>query len=290
MKLGTSTYSLKKAIAAGDFDLLGAFDWVAANGGEHLEIVPLKEVFSLTDTPELINQMVARAKSAGVDISCYTFGASFINCDAAGFDAEITRVQQQVDIANQLGCRFVRHDVAFRPDGQNSDEQFAEDLPHLARACRQIADYAAPLGITTMVENHGVHVQGADRVLRLYHAVDRPNFKLLVDTGNFFPVEFEQTAEAVKRCAPFAGIVHAKDHMVRTSAPDPVENWRDRGRGIWSRPAIAGEGDIRLDEALASVKATGFDGYYSLEYEGHEEAQYANRQGLANLRQMLAGA
>ena len=287
MKIGASTYSLSKAIKAGAFDVLGAFDWLAQNRGEHIEIVPLEGVFSLVETPGLATAMAAEAKALGIDISCYTFGASFIDCTATAFDAELDRVKRQVDLAARLGARLVRHDIAFRPAGQNGDEQFDRDFAGLVDACGEIADYAARLAITTMIENHGLHVQGAHRVLRLHRAVARSNFRLLVDTGNFYPVEFENTREAIRQCAPYAGMVHVKDHHIRTSAPDPIEGWRDRGRGVFTQPAIAGEGDIGIREALGHLKAAGFDGYLSLEYEGHEEAQFANRQGMGNLRCML---
>ena len=101
MKIGASTYSLSKAIKAGAFDVLGAFDWIAENCGQHIEIVPIKDVFSF-DTPlgpgapGLAEAMVARARKVGIDISCYTFGASFINCTPEQFKAEVKRVKEQI--------------------------------------------------------------------------------------------------------------------------------------------------------------------------------------------------
>ena len=40
MKIGLSSYSISRAIRAGEMDILGAVRWVAENGGEHIEIVP----------------------------------------------------------------------------------------------------------------------------------------------------------------------------------------------------------------------------------------------------------
>lgn len=287
MKIGASTYSLSKAIKAGAFDVLGAFDWLAENGGEHIEIVPLQDVFSIEKTPGLAKTMAARAKKVKIDISCYTFGASFIDRTPEQFKAEVDRVKQQVDIAARLGARLVRHDVAFRPAEQTGDSQFDRDLPFLVDACGQIADYAKGLGITTMIENHGFHVQGAKRVLRIHHDVARDNFRLLVDTGNFYAVEFERTLDAIRQCAPFAGMTHIKDHHIRTSPPESLEGWRDRGRGIFTQAAIAGDGDIGIGEAIKHLKAAGYDGYLSLEYEGPEDARFANKKGLHNLRRFL---
>jgi len=285
LRIGTSTYSLSKAIQAGTFDVLGAFAWIAENGGEHVEIVPREPL-----SPDAADAMAVKAKETGIAISCYTFGASFIDRTPEEFRAELRRVQQMVEMAARLGTQHIRHDVAFRPVGQNDDAQFERDLPFLVEACGEIADAAARHGITSMIENHGMHVQGADRVLRVFHAVGRANFRLLVDTGNFFAVEFEQTQDAIRRCAPFAAMVHVKDHFIRATPPDEPEGWRDRGRGIFTRVAIAGEGDIGIAEALASLRAAGYDGDLSLEYEGPEDALCANKRGMENLRRFLGQA
>jgi sugar phosphate isomerase/epimerase len=131
--------------------------------------------------------------------------------------------------------------------------------------------------------------QGAKRVLRLHHEVARDNFRLLVDTGTFYPVEFDNTLNAIAQCAPFAGMAHVKDHLIRTSPPASLENWRERGRGIYTQATIAGDGSIGLAAAVRSLHAAGYDGYLSLEYEGPDEARYANSKGLDNLRSALRG-
>lgn len=286
MKIGASTYSLLKAIKAGDLDVLGVFDWLAQNGAEHIEIVPVADI-SFAERPELADTFAAKAKEVGLDISCYTFGASFIDRTEEEFEAELQRVREQVDIAVRMGSRLVRHDVASRPQEKATDEQFEQDLPLLIEACRQITDYAAKCGVTTMIENHGFHVQGARRVLALHHAVARDNFRLMVDIGNFIGVERENVLKAVAQCAPFAGMVHVKDHHVRTTQPEPMEGWRDRGDSFYTQASIAGEGDVGIEQAIKSLVAAGFDGYLSLEFEGPEEARYANLKGMENLRRYL---
>ncbi len=289
MKVGASTYSLLGAVKAGALDIPGVFDWLAEQGAEHVEIVPVAGL-ALEQTPELADDLAVKARELSLDISCYTFGASFIDLTAEQFEAEVHRVEAQVDLAVRLGTRLVRHDVASRPAEQADDAQFERDLRALVEACGRIADYASRYGITTMIENHGMHVQGAERVLRLHRDVARDNFRLLVDTGNFFAVELQNTLGAIARCAPFAAMVHIKDHHIRTSPPEDPAGWRDRGRGIFTRAAIAAEGDLGIAEAIRSLQAAGYDGYLSLEYEGTQEARYANQRGMDNLRSILREA
>jgi len=287
MKIGASTYSLGKAMTAGTLDVMGAFEWLAEKGADHIEIVPRREMFWFADSPEVVAAMAAKAKEVGLEISCYTFGASFIDKTPEEFDAEVERVKGEIDHAAGLGTRLVRHDVAFRPAGKNSDEQFEKDLPLFVDACGRLADYAATKGITTMIENHGFHVQGAKRVLRIHEDVGRDNFKLLIDTGNFFAIEFENTLNAIKQCAPFAGMVHVKDHHIRKGPQEPADAWRDRGNDFYTQAAIAGDGDIGIEQAIGYLKDAGYDGYLSLEYEGPEEACHANQKGMENLRRIL---
>lgn len=288
MKIGASTYSLQKAISAGEMDAIGVFDWLADNGADHVEIVPLSAV-GFEVTPEVAEALEGKARQVGLDISCYTFAAGFIDRSPEEFAAELRRVKGQVDLAARMGTRLVRHDVASRPAEQATDEQFEQDLPLLVDACGQIADHAARYGITTMIENHGFHVQGSRRVLRLHSEVARDNFRLLVDTGNFIAVELQDIVGANVRCAPFAGMVHVKDHHIRAGAPEDAEGWRDRGGGYFTQAAIAGEGDANIPQIIRALNAAGYAGYLSLEYEGPDEARYANRRGLENLRRILQG-
>ena len=76
MKLGMSSYSLVGAIHTGELSILDVLQWTADNGGEHVEIVPIG--FSLTDQPELIEQIVAKAQELKIELSNYAIGADFL--------------------------------------------------------------------------------------------------------------------------------------------------------------------------------------------------------------------
>lgn len=60
MKLGISSYSLLNVLKPMEMDILGVIEWVADQGGEHIEIVPLG--FNLVECPGLIKEMVQKAK------------------------------------------------------------------------------------------------------------------------------------------------------------------------------------------------------------------------------------
>jgi inosose dehydratase len=154
-------------------------------------------------------------------------------------------------------------------------------LEKLATACAAIADYAAHYGITTSVENHGFYIQNSDRVQRLIHAVNRPNFKTTLDVGNFLCVD-EDPVAAVKRNLPYASIVHLKDFNTRPSYRNPGEGWMQTLSGNYIRGAIVGQGDIDMWEIIRFIKNSGYDGYISIEFEGMEDCKTGARIGMDN--------
>ncbi|GAA4872932.1 sugar phosphate isomerase/epimerase [Paenibacillus vulneris] len=281
MKLGLSSYSLVRAIKSQQLDILGAIDWIADNGGEHVEIVPIG--FNLTENPELIDAIRDKAAAVGIDISNYAIGANFITETREQYESEIERVKREVDIAHRLGVKRMRHDVASRKD--TSMLRFQEDLELLASACRQIADYAAQFDIVTSVENHGYYIQASDRVQALIHAVDRPNFRTTLDVGNFMCAD-ENSVAAVKKNIAYASMVHFKDFYLRPAALNPGTGWFPTASGNHLRGAIVGHGDIDMRQVISIIKHSGYDGYISVEFEGMEDCFTGSKLGLETVRRL----
>ncbi|MCZ2258490.1 sugar phosphate isomerase/epimerase family protein [Sporosarcina sp. G11-34] len=284
MKLGLSSYSLLGALNSKEMSIIDAVQWVADQGGEHVEIVP-NLGFNFEEDPMLIDKVREKAAEVGIDISNYAIGANFITDSDEDFQAEIERVKKEVDIANRLGVKFMRHDVASRPIPETTIQQFQADLPKLTVACREIADYANQYGIITSVENHGYYIQASDRVQTLVNHVDRPNFKSTLDIGNFLCVD-EDPVVATKNNIAYASVVHFKDFFHRPAHLNPGEGWMQTASGNYLRGTIVGHGDIDIREVIKVVKAAGFDGYISVEFEGMEECKQASKIGMANVRRL----
>ncbi|WP_454189851.1 sugar phosphate isomerase/epimerase family protein [Paenibacillus sp. Marseille-Q7038] len=279
MKLGLSSYSLYQALKKGTMTIADVIDFTADHGGEHIEIVPLG--FNLIEQPELIDLIVAKAAERGLEISNYAIGANFLVDHEEAYEQEIARVKKEVDIANRLGVKLMRHDVASSPDV--SIANFNANLERLAAACREIAEYAGKYGITTSVENHGYFIQHSDRVQALIHAVNLPNFKTTLDIGNFLCAD-EPPLAGVKNNLPYASIVHFKDFYVRPAGQHPGDGFFKSTAGNFLRGAVAGQGDIPMRDVIQLVKSSGYDGYLSLEFEGLEDCEFGARAGLANVK------
>lgn len=212
MKIGLSSYSLSRAMAAGEMDILDAIRWIGENGGDHMDVVP--GPFSIENHKDPIIQKIKdTAKSCGVLLGNYAVSGNFAAGTAQERKAEVERLKGQVDIAAALGVSLMRHDAAHfgGTAQQNSIENFDRLLPQMAEGCAQVAEYAAQYGISTSIENHGWFNNGAERVIRLVKAVNRENFGLTLDVGNFVCVD-ECPNIAGGKCLPYASMT-----ILRTS-------------------------------------------------------------------------
>ena len=270
MKIGLSTYSLRGAYVDGRLDMPGIVRTIAEWGGEHVEVVPLADFLENPELPKLVK---AEAEKCGIPLSSYTFGANFLlsrdkephELSDAERREEIARVKKHIDLAAFLGVKLVRHDVGHRPVEQTGTEQFERDLPVVADACREVADYAKQYGICTNLENHGRHFQGSERVHRLVDLVGRPNFRCFIDVGNFCGVD-EDPYSATMNNLDIVSMFHFKDNYLRKWVADP-ENWSKTKHGNYVRGSITGYGDIDLKRIAGLIKSSGFDGFISIEFE-----------------------
>lgn len=291
MKLGLSSYSFRPMLADGTLQVETMFDWMSANSCEHLEIAtfsfaePGKEAtYDMAADEETLRRIEEASAKTNIPVSGLCMAASFIGKATAERRGQIEHVKRYVELCVRLGARRLRHDVAPWSYRLNDTAEFEREFAGIADACREIADFAATLGVVTSVEDHGFFMNSSDRVLRLLHAVDHPNFRFTVDVGNFLCVD-EDPHVATRRSLPHASFVHLKDFYVRRIEPGP--GWLKTHGGQFIRGAVFGYGDLDTRDLLESIVASGYDGFVSLEYEGNEPTLYGCEVGLGNIRRML---
>lgn len=287
MKIGVSSYSFIRLVKSGQLKQIDVISKAKELGFEVIEFIPF-----VLEEGESKKEFAARVKEecekVGIEIGSYTVGADLINGCDGDLDAEIERIKEDVDIANILGVKTMRHDatVGF-PRGYKGAKSFDAALPRLIKGCRAVTEYAEQFGIRTMVENHGFFCQDSDRVEKLVNGVNHPNFGLLVDMGNFMCVD-ESPEKAVGKLMPYAFHVHAKDfHFKEGMLPDPGEGWFKTRGGNYLRGAIIGHGVVPVYQCLKIMKNAGYDGVLSIEFEGMEDPLTGIRIGLENLRKYI---
>lgn len=294
LNLGLSTYSLVNYIQDKKMSVLEAMEFAVENKATSVELVPFG--FELLDNDELIEQVKQKAKDLGIYISNYAILADLLMVDDEERAKEIQRVKSHVDVAYKLGIKKMRHDVSSfrRPMDSNTTVNFEKEFQMMVDGCREIADYAKEKGITTMVENHGFFVNGSDRVIRLIEEVNRDNFKMCLDVGNFLCVD-EFPEMAIQKCLPYIEMIHLKDFYIRKSSRLPnigghfrcdSGSWFATIGGNMLRGAIFGQGDVDMFDVLKKIKQSGYDKDMSLEFEGMEDGKQGSSIGLNTVREI----
>lgn len=286
MKFSVSSYSYASMIRAGE---ITPFDVIAKTkelGFDAIEFVDFIDFLPIPEEerPAYAEKIKAEAERVGLEISCLTIGADFINGSDGDVEKEIERVKKFVDLGAILGVKRMRHDATVGY-AWNSGNYVAFEtlLPRLADACRKVTEYAEQFGIRTMIENHGFYAQDSDRVEKLHQAINHKNFKLLCDMGNFLCAD-ENPALSFSRVAPYVGYVHAKDFIVKPFNEDPGKGAFQSRSGNWLRGTIVGHGNVPVKQCLSMVKKAGYDDYISIEFEGLEPVPVALSIGLENLK------
>lgn len=290
MKIGVSSYSFSRLVRGGQMKQIEVIAKAKEIGFDVLE-------FSTIAVPEgqtldaFAQTLRDESDRVGLPVANYTIGADFINGSNGDLDAEIERVKQEVRIAAMLGAPGMRHDATRGfPAEHRGARGFDDALPRLVKGCRAVTEFAADMGIRTMVENHGFFCQDSDRVEKLANAVDHANFGILADMGNFLCAD-EDPTKALGRVMPCACHVHAKDfHVKPGSASNPGKGWFQSRAGNHLRGAIIGHGDVPIVQCLGIMKRAGYDGVLSIEFEGMEDVLTGITVGHENLRRYVAEA
>ena len=284
MIASVSSYSYSQYIRAGKMTQFDCLKKAKEMGFEAIEFIEIDGA-GLDEQKKNAEKYRAESEAIGLPIAAYTIGASLYKETKEERDAEVARLKNEVDIAELLGAKVMRHDVTYSLTKTFPGRSFDGQLPYIAEGARAVTEYAAAKGIRTCTENHGHIAQDSDRVERLVNAVCHDNYGLLVDVGNFICVD-ENPITAVSRVAPYAFHVHVKDFRIR-STPDAVCKGQTRGCNYFVGLPV-GEGNVPVKQCLAILKKAGYDGVVSIEYEGVEDCIAGIARGKANLDRYIA--
>ncbi len=284
MKFAVSSYSLSSLVNKGEKTEKELISLAKEIGFDGIEFAEIRTPEGM-DKAEYARTLKAECERIGVEPVQYSVGADFINGSEGDLEKEISRLKDEVDIACALGVKGMRHDATGGYQGEEKKYKgFAQALPRIAEGYRAVTEYAEGKGIKTMIENHGYFCQDSDRVESVITSVAHKNFGALIDIGNFLCVD-ESPVTAVSRLAPFASYVHAKDFHVKSGSElPPVDGFFGTRGGNYLRGAVLGHGNVPVLQTLKILKDSGYDGYITLEFEGHEDPITACEWGLNTLK------
>lgn len=279
MKVSVSSYSYS-ALGTDDFSRMHLAKEMGFDGIEFAEINPPEGVAKADHAKAL----KALSDELSLPITNYAIGADFINRDC---DSEIERLKGEIDIAEILGVKVMRHDASGGPEEERfSLDGFEKYLPTLAKGCRAVTEYAATKGIKTSVENHGYYCQQSDRVEALMKAVDHENFGWLVDIGNFMCAD-ENPLDAVKVGVNYIAYAHVKDFYYKDKSETCPDGYFRTRADNHLCGSVLGDGVVPVKECLELIKGVGYDGWVTLEYEGQESPLTGVPKGYEFLKSIL---
>ncbi|MBQ9785660.1 MAG: sugar phosphate isomerase/epimerase [Clostridia bacterium] len=277
MKIGVSSYSFAKYQRATGCDLFEIARLAKKIGFDAIEFIKI----DTEDPIATARELRLYCNAIGLDIASHTIGADLLNGDP---EEILKGLYHYVDVAEALGAPLMRHDVCYKlPEGMTWQEAAKIMAPRI----RQVTQYAKSKGIRTCSENHGYIFQDSERMEYLINEVNDENYGWLVDVGNFLCAD-EYSLEGVRRALPYAIHVHVKDFLYRKAdelyvEPDGFFKTRN---GNFLRGTVLGHGDVPVAACIKLLREVGYDGVFSLEFEGAEENIPALELGCAYMRKL----
>jgi sugar phosphate isomerase/epimerase len=214
-----------------------------------------------------LRRQVAQAGLFSLAVTAYT---SFTSPEAAEREANVVGARRNVDLAAELGARYVRIFLGELPAGRSR----AEAYPGMVESLHAAAEYAATAEVVLAIEPHDDFVR-SETVAPILEALPHPAVRVIWDVGNAYAAG-EGPAESWQRLGSRLAYVQVKDGV---------------GQGATWRLKRLGEGHVPLVAAIELLRAAPqrYAGAISLEWERawHPELDSA-QQALPGARRVLA--
>ena len=274
-----------------------AIDLFARTGMQGIELVMQDDyrcAVPTTVTKAALREIRQRAADLGMQIA---FLAPYItdlnSLDESTYHSQVDLLKRAVDVAVDLGAPGLRV-----YGGKEVPE--AEWQPHFERLVAGLrigGEMARPAGLNLAVENHQTTMTvSARRTMEVVRTVSLPNVGVLYDQANLSHMHQEEFAEALGLQRGHIVHVHVKDFVKKPgrerSTSDTVAFMPSEGRSIITK--VVGEGIVPWARIIPALKATGYDGWLSLELEKRwypdelPSEEEAFRRSAAFLRSLLA--
>ncbi len=201
-----------------------------------------KNIANLTD--EEVERLKGKMKACGIKASSIgsPIGKVMLEDD---FEGHFRQFQRVVEIAGQLGAKYIRMFSFYHEGGAEWTE--GERAEVLSRLGRMIA-YAAERDVVLLHENEkDIYGDTAERCADLMEELGCGHFRAVFDPANFVQCG-QDTWEAFEKLKGHIAYLHIKDALLADGRVVP-----------------AGVGDGNVERILRSLLEKGYDGFLSLE-------------------------
>lgn len=237
MKVGCSTWSFHRTLGAKEMTLKEWIEYCAKH--YRLDGVELLADHFESEEPEYLLEIKNLCTELGLTISCVSPSNNFTQEDIKAVEKEIEYVKAWVDIAAMLGAPLVR--IFAGSSNQLKNEQIWNNVVVAIQEC---AEYASEDGIMLALENHGGFMD--DQILKLIEDVDKDNFKVTMDLGNFGK-DPNIIYKAMENVVSHTIFVHAKCMSF-------TDNFHEE--------------TLDYERIIKILDKAGYNGFLSIEFEG----------------------
>ncbi len=201
-----------------------------------------KNIANLTD--EEVERLKGKMKACGIKASSIGSPIGKVKLEE-DFEGHFRQFQRVVEIAGQLGAKYIRMFSFYHEGGAEWTE--GERAEVLSRLGRMIA-YAAERDVVLLHENEkDIYGDTAERCADLMEELGCGHFRAVFDPANFVQCG-QDTWEAFEKLKGHIAYLHIKDALLADGRVVP-----------------AGVGDGNVERILRSRLETGYDGFLSLE-------------------------
>lgn len=223
----------------------------------HIEVRGIDGVNVSKYTPNQMKEIKKKFDAANIKVSSIGSPIGKIKITDP-MDDHINEFKNIIEIAKIMDTKYIRLFSFFMP--KEEDPTIYRD--EVLKRMQMFVDTAKGSGLILLHENEkGIYGDNAARCLDVLESIGSENLKAVFDPANFTQCGQETYPEAYNMLKPYIEYMHIKD-----ASKD--------GNVV---PAGTGEGKVK--EILADLKATGYEGFLSL------EPHLSNFVGLASLEE-----
>src|SRR5437763_7741993 len=227
---------------------LKVLDFAQQNGFAAVELRGLLGTMDLPSRAEFSDRQSAQSRKESADrglrISCVSSSAN-MHDTGPEHEKQLVDARGFIDLASRLGAPYVR---VFGNKLVGPREAAVE---HIATSLNELGGYAAPRNVTVLLESHGDFTNSA--ILReILEKAASPHVALLWDAHNTFIEGKEEPAITVRQLGKYIRHTHLKDSR--------AENGQDHY-------VLTGRGEVPVKRQVELLAASGYNGYYSFEWE-----------------------
>ncbi|GAB4035715.1 sugar phosphate isomerase/epimerase family protein [Spirosoma jeollabukense] len=188
-----------------------------------------------------------RFASQGIRICNLGSSAQLHHADVQKRAQHLDGARRFIDLAQQLNCPYVR----VFPDQLPPDQPREKTLQLISEGLLELGKYAKDKSVTVLLESHG-ELTRSDLLVQIFQSASHPNVGLIWDIVNMWVDAKEAPKTVYEKLHTHIRHVHVKDVRIVGDAHQYV---------------LLGKGEAPLREAIDALKAGGYGGYYSFEWE-----------------------